>query len=216
MIKIAQMLDTALPRVLPKQRRSRARREAMIKLGERLLNQRDLGEISIAELTRELGCSTGSFYTCFADKTAFFIEVQHHVSTGLDARIDAEFDANRLMGMSVAERLVLCVNFTLAYFRKHSGLIRCALRYEQRIPEAWAPNRASAQKIADAVVIGLEPHIVRQMRVAVQLAFGVMVNAVLHDPGPLRLQNPVFAAEIINALTPYLNEAVHKPAQFNP
>ncbi len=203
------MLDT----VLPKQRRSRARRECIIDLGARLLNERDLEEISVVELTRALGCSTGSFYTCFADKTAFFIEVQRRVSAGLDARIQAEFETADLSDMPAAKRLALCVEFTLAYFRSHGGLIRCALRYEHRIPDAWAPNRASAQRIADAVAAGLEPDTARRIRIAVQLAFGAMVNALMHDPGPLRLRDPSFADEIIEALTPYLNEAGLRPAQ---
>ena len=205
----APMLDA----VLPKQRRSRARREAMIALGERLLNERDLQEISVAELTRALGCSTGSFYTCFADKTAFFVEVQNRVSAALDARIHEEFEKVDLSEMPATKRLALCVEFTLAYFRAHSGLIRCALRYEHQIPEAWAPNRVSAQRIADAIAKDLVEEASRRMRIAVQLAFGTMVNALLHDPGPMSLRDPMFGAEIVGALSPYLEGAGCRPAQ---
>ncbi len=185
----------------------------MIDLGERLLNERDLQEVSVAELTRALGCSTGSFYTCFADKTAFFVEVQHRVSAGLDKRIREVFEMANLSDMPAAKRFALCVEFTLAYFRAHSGLIRCALRYEHQIPDAWAPNRASAQRIADAVANDLQPDVAHRLRIAVQLAFGTMVNALLHDPGPMRLKDPMFAAEIIGALSPFLNEAWHRPAE---
>ncbi len=185
----------------------------MIDLGERLLNERDLQEVSVAELTRALGCSTGSFYTCFADKAAFFVEVQHRVSAGLDARIREVFETADLSDMAAANRLALCVEFTLAYFRAHSGLIRCALRYEHQIPDAWAPNRASAQRIADAVAGDLQPDVARRLRIAVQLAFGTMVNALLHDPGPMRLKDPMFAAEMIGALSPFLSEVWPRPAE---
>ena len=44
------------------------------------------------------------------------------------------------------------------------------------------------------------------MRVAIQMAFGTMVNAVLHDPGPLRLYDPDFGEQLKHALSPYLSK----------
>jgi len=178
----------------------------MIVLGIELLNRHDLGEISVADLTQKLGVSTGSFYTYFDDKEAFFVSVQRAVARQLDAQIASEFETEAFATLSPAVRLERCVKFILGYFRAQTGVLRCALRYEHRIPEAWAPNRVSAQRTADAMVVGLSDSDAKRLRVATQMAFGAMVNALLHDPGPLHLNDPEFGAEIVAALTPYLNQ----------
>ncbi len=43
----------------------------MLERGVELINERDLDELPIADITGALGYSTGSFYSYFADKTAF-------------------------------------------------------------------------------------------------------------------------------------------------
>jgi AcrR family transcriptional regulator len=192
--------------VLPKQRRSRARRAAMIEQGVHLLNDRDLDDLPVADITGALGYSTGSFYSAFSDKTAFFVAVQRQVNDSLDQRIADELETGDIQTMRLAERLVQCVEFTLEYFRTYRGVIRCALRYEDRIPDAWAPNRASAQRINDAMIRGLEGDRRAAMQTAIQVAFGTMVNSLLHDPGPLRLDDPAFGPSVTGALAPYLNQ----------
>lgn len=194
--------------VLPKQRRSRARRIAMIERGISLLNSRDLDDLPVADITGALGYSTGSFYSYFPDKPAFFVAVQRSVNDALDQRIAAELETGQTRQLGLSDRLVLCVDFTLDYFRTYRGVIRCALRYEHRIPDAWAPNRASAQRISDALTADLEGPRRAAMLTAIQLAFGTMVNALLHDPGPLHLDEEAFGQNIVEALKPYLDSMV--------
>ena len=82
----------------PKQARSRARRAALIECGVEFLNERELDEFSVAEVTHRLGYSTGSFYSYFPDKTAFFIAVQEWVNED-QAVIETDRDAliNKLL-----------------------------------------------------------------------------------------------------------------------
>lgn len=190
----------------PKQQRSRARRAAMIDHGVELLKTRDIDDVSVSEITGALGYSTGSFYSGFADKAAFFVAVQREVNERMTKRIEAEIEAPEVARLSLPDRIALCIDFTLRYFREYSGVMRSALRYEAKLPEAWAPNRASAQRIADGLIAQLDESAAQRMRVAIQLAFGTMVNAVLHDPGPLRLNDPGFGDELKQALFPYLRE----------
>ena len=189
---------------LPKQSRSRARRAAMIALGGALLNDRDFESVSVAEITSALGFSTGSFYSAFSDKTAFFVAVQQDVNATLGAAIASELEIPAVRAMTPAERFSLCVDFSLRYLRSFGGVIRSALRYESRIPEAWEPHRRSGQRMTAALVDGLAPHDAERMSIAIQIAFGTMINAMLHDPGPLRLGDQSFADEMKRALTPYL------------
>jgi len=155
---------------LPKQKRSRARRAAMIAYGVELLKDRDVEDVAIAEITGALGYSTGSFYSAFTDKSAFFIAVQREVNDVVCSWIEDEIETRDLDDVSLAHRLAICVDLTLRYFREYRGVMRSALRYEQKTP----------------------------------VAFGTMVNSMLHDPGPLRLHDEAFGREVIGALTPFL------------
>lgn len=189
---------------LPKQKRSRARRAAMIAYGVELLKDRDVDDVAIAEITGALGYSTGSFYSAFTDKSAFFIAVQREVNDTIGHWIEREVEAQDLSGVTLADRLAICVDLTLRYFREYRGVLRSALRYEQNTPDAWAPNRTSAQRMTDGLIAGLEGHEKHRMSIAIQMAFGTIVNAMLHDPGPLRLHDKAFSEEVVAALKPYL------------
>lgn len=191
---------------LPKQKRSRARRAAMIARGLELLKERDLESVSIVEITGGLGYSSGSFYSAFTDKEAFFVAVQHAANEQIIEWVSAEIETPDLLDKSPADRLVICINLVLRYFRTYRGVIRSALRYEQQMPAAWAPNRVSAQRIADGLIVGLNADSAARVRIAIQMAFGAMVNALLHDPGPLRLDDHAFGPSVIAALTPFLTE----------
>ncbi|MEX0284507.1 MAG: TetR/AcrR family transcriptional regulator [Paracoccaceae bacterium] len=188
----------------PKQARSRARREALIEYGIELLNQYDLDEISIAEVTGKLGYATGSFYSYFADKEAFFVAVQQRVNDQLDDEFDRMFGNRRLANDPLPARLNACLTFAIGYFRRRTGVIRSALRYERRIPEGWAPNRARTQAIVQAATQNLNEADRERLETALQLAFGLLVNALLHNPGPLRLEDDDLQRKIEDAMGPFL------------
>ena len=193
----------------PKQARSRARRIALIEHGARVLNTQDLDDISIADLTGTLGFSTGSFYSYFRDKEDFFVAVQDWVNDAQDEAFAATIGDGRMHGLPLDDRLRVCVRFASSYFRTWTGVIRAALRYERRIPDGWAPNRARTRDIIAEATGGLDDAARARLDTALQLAFGLLVNALLHDPGPLRLDDPGLEDAILAALTPYLNDIKH-------
>ena len=193
-----------LHQVMPKQHRSRARRDALLAHGADILNRCDLDEVSIAEITGGLGYSTGSFYSYFRDKSAFFVAVQLWVAEEQDRIIAATLAPRDMAARGIDDRLSVCVDYVIGYFRAHTGLVRSALRYERRIPEGWAPNRAATQRIVAAATTGLDPAESARLETALQLAFGMLVNALLHDPGPLHLDDPSIGPSIKAALRPYL------------
>lgn len=197
----------------PKQARSRARRAALIDYGVDLLERCEPDEFSIAEITEALGYSTGSFYSYFADKEAYFVAIQEAVNAELEEEFTRVFAANRLADAALGDRLRSCVAFALAYFRRRTGVIRAALRYERRIPEGWAPNRARTRRIVAAATAGLPDDERARLQFVLQLAFGLLVNALLHDPGPLRLQDEALEEQIVAALSPYLENQNQKTDQ---
>ena len=188
----------------PKQKRSRARQAALLEHGAEVFNSRDLDDVSIVEITQALGYSTGSFYSYFPDKSAFFAAVQEWVAIRMHEAVAERFEIEEVARSPLCDRLPLAVAFALDYFRSHTGLVRSALRYERRIPEAWAPNRAVTRRLVAALSRGLSDQDQHRLGIALQLAFGMLVNALLHDPGPLRLQDPEIGPQIVTALTPYL------------
>lgn len=191
---------------LPKQARSRTRRAALIAKGADLLETRDFDEFSVAEITTALCYSTGSFYSYFADKTAFFVEIQKSVAEAQDAILTRDFEPARITPLPLTERLDACTDFAIRYFRKHTGVVRAALRYERRIPEGWAPNRATTLKLIRAASVNLSPRDTEHLEMTIQLAFGLLVNALLHDPGPLRLNDTDLKLKIRVALEPFLTQ----------
>ena len=192
---------------LPKQARSRARREALIEYGLELLNERDLDELSITDITGGLGFATGSFYSYFRNKEHYFVAVQRRVNESLEDSYRLAFSDAKLTGKSPAERLKICVDFTVSYFRSCTGLVRSALRYERRIPEGWEANRARTQQIIAAATAGLNEREKERLQTALQLAFGLLVNTLLHDPGPLRLSDRKLTQHVVAALIPYLEQS---------
>lgn len=200
----AMILNTDVKDILPKQRRSRERRLAMIEAGAEMLSERDIEEISVSSVTARLGYSTGSFYSGFSDKTAFFIAIQKRVSQRAGEPIAQALDPDALAGLGPFERLRVCLDLALDYFRSERGALASALRHEGSLPEAWAPHRALSQAMVDALVNGLTPEQAGRLRVAVQMVFATLVNAVLHDPGPLRLNDDHLADALCNAMRPYL------------
>ena len=188
----------------PKQARSIARRLSLVEYGAELFNRRDLDELSIAEITSDVGFSTGSFYSYFTDKAELFVAVQQLVAERQNAKIADHF-ANA-QDLDLSARLQLAVDFSITYFRAETGLIRSALRYERRIPEGWAPNRNTTAQVVQTTVASLDSADTERLEIAIQLSFGLLVNALLHDPGPLHLDDPELAAKIVIAMKPYLQQ----------
>ncbi len=188
----------------PKQARSKARRQALLDYGVELFNARGLDDVSIQEITRAVGFSTGSFYSYFADKTEYFIAVQTNVAAEQTALASQVFAYEKISKMDLATRLFTCVEFAIDYFRTNTGLVHAALSYERRIPAGWLPNRQTTAMIISRATGDLPSQDARKLQVAIQLAFGLLVNALLHDPGPLRLQDADLADRVMEALTPYL------------
>ena len=102
-----------LHQVMPKQHRSRARRDALLAHGADILNRRDLDEVSIAEITGGLGYSTGSFYSYFRDKSAFFVAVQLWVAEEQDRIIAATLAPRDMAALGIADRLSACVDYVI-------------------------------------------------------------------------------------------------------
>lgn len=201
--------------VPPRQDRSRASQAALISAGIRMLERGDYKALSIAELTAANGLSIGAFYARFSGKDAFLGAVQRQVFDDVRRRADALLAPELWEGRPARDVLAGFTTFFVELVRQHRGLIHAALQHEVTHPSAWTPLRkvggAMSAKLADVLAPKLTHLSVstRHARVgfAVQMLYGTLINAVLHDPGPLALADECIADELMRALSAYLGLA---------
>ena len=60
---------------VPEPARSRSQRTALLEVGERLFAEQGYRAVSIAQITRNAGLATGSFYHYFASKQEFYLRI---------------------------------------------------------------------------------------------------------------------------------------------
>jgi AcrR family transcriptional regulator len=218
--KSAQPTLQGMQGVLPaRQRRSQARQAALITAGMQLLESRDFHALSIAELAAATGYSVGSFYARFEDKDAFFSAVQATALEEMLSRARELLAPDRWARASAYEVLSAFVAFFAGTVRRHHGFMRAVLKHESTRPGVWTPFRACGAAMVAELRPVLAPKLTRippgqreaRIGFATQILYGTLINAVLHDPGPLALQDQRLADELLRVLAGYL--ALTPPAK---
>ena len=164
-----------LPGVLPtQQRRSQETTVALLEAAAVMLRERSLDELSIEDLCKRVGVTIGAFYGRFESKDAFFSAL-----------------------MSLAARKALAA-------------VRAASQYESIYPERWGTIRTTGGAMVDLATPLLLARMgrgrtaakTRSIGFAFQMMFGTLVNAVLHKPKLVSLDEPEMVDRL--ALTMFL------------
>lgn len=187
-----------------KQSRSQLKHQALLQAGRRLLQTQDLAAISVAQLTREAGMAVGSFYSRFADKDAWFAELLRVTGEAVLLDTQALLADTRWRRASDARKVALIVQHVVEIHRMHRGIFRAAHYDAARSARYWPQLHAYGRRIGDEVCRALATHMRRvpttqrrlRVGIALQLVFGTLVNAVLHDPGPIALNDPRMEREL--------------------
>ncbi|HOW48201.1 MAG TPA: TetR/AcrR family transcriptional regulator [Rubrivivax sp.] len=184
-----------------KQARSRAKQQALLQAGRRLLAAHDLAALSVAQIAREAGVAVGTFYARFADKDAWLAELLQQVGGEVAAEFRLLLAGARFARAPAARQVDLVVGLLVEVHRRHRGLMRAALGDAAQASRFGLPLHGLGEHIADAVHAALAAPPVPRARIgiALQLVYGVLVNAVLRDPGPLRLDDPRLPRELAGA-----------------
>ncbi|MBX3644044.1 MAG: TetR/AcrR family transcriptional regulator [Rubrivivax sp.] len=187
-----------------KQSRSLLKHQALLQAGRRLLDTHDLSTLSVAQLTRDAGMSVGSFYSRFEDKDAWFAELLR--VTGEQALQDTQalLVSARFTRAGNARKVAQIVRHLVHIHREHRGIFRAAHSDPARSRLYWPQLHAYGRQLGDAVYLALAAHLQqvpaaqRRLRVgiALQLVFGTLVNAVLHNPGPIGLHDKRMETEL--------------------
>lgn len=187
-----------------KQQRSQRKHDALLQAGRALLDDNDLASISVSQLTRAAGMAVGSFYSRFADKEAWFGELVRVSGESVMRDTGALLASARFQRATDVRKVGLIVRHIVAIHRRHRGLLRAALSDAARASHYSAPVQGYGLQLAAAVHQALAarlrkvPRAQRRLRVgiALQIVYGTLVNAVLRDPGPIRLDDARMEREL--------------------
>ncbi|KAF7962749.1 hypothetical protein AWV80_18100 [Cupriavidus sp. UYMU48A] len=184
--------------------------EALLQAGRELLCDRALDSITNQEICAAAHVTTGAFYGRFKSKQAFFRALQAVMAEDMDRRMaaclatvetsDADLEAGVHAVLSEVRRGAL----------RHQGVLRATIM--EANGKAWLgfkQRRASFIESAVPVLAarygkGETQALQRRIRIAFQFAIGSIINAVLNNPGPLRLSNAEFDEELTRAFCAYL------------
>jgi len=186
-----------------KQERGRKTYDALIATGFKLLEQRELDAISIAELAKSAGYSVGAFYARFHSKDEFFdAMIAKHLEhrDRMRARLLATTPDDVLIDKLIEE--------LVRYYWKRRRFWRAALVRSIRSPDFWEPISKHGRAFATALIARISEKAGRPLtatedtnvRFAFQLALGTINNAIINRPGPIMLGQAQFIANLVRAV----------------
>ena len=199
----------------PRQQRGVERQDALIRAGLRLTETRNWDEVKVGDIAAEIGCSAGTFYTRFRSKADYFDVLVGLVVDAMQARSDDFFDAPQRSEESPLDFVDRWVWLALNSFITHRGLYATAVIELRRQPPAVAAaspllrlRDRSRARFVDAMARwprwrGAAAR--TRLDFAHQLLQGILINAALTDPGPLRLDDRKLRAELVSVLSAYLD-----------
>ncbi|MFC4520847.1 TetR/AcrR family transcriptional regulator [Cupriavidus pinatubonensis] len=186
--------------------------EALLQAGRELLRERPLDSITNQEICAAAHVTTGAFYGRFQSKQAFFEALQAVMAEDIDTRMaaclamveasDGDLQAGVRALLSEVRRGAL----------RHQGVLRATIM--EINGKAWQGVKQRRAGFVERAVPVLEAlyaegqgdpdALRRRIRIAFQFAIGSIINAILNNPGPLRLSSAEFDEELTRAFCAYL------------
>lgn len=202
--------EGVLPEMVPtQQERSLRSALAMLTAGRELLADRGLEDLSIEAVCQLAGTAVGAFYGRFGNKDAFFTTMQRLMSLRSQDRLAELATSYKANPVTVNQVVTDIVHLTVDVFRDDVGIMRASLQHSKE--GLWRPIKTSGDKYRTVLADAITPHLqeepeLARMRVhfAYQAMVGVLVHSILNKPGPLHLESPELAAELVRLMTAYL------------
>jgi AcrR family transcriptional regulator len=173
-----------------RQQRSRRIRDALVDSGVALLNDRSLAQLKVPAIAAHAGCSVGSFYTRFADKSAFFHALQYAYVLAARAGIAQRTNQRALQRLSAATVIERFVALMVDLFGGQSrGVLRETLLRIAEPNNPWEPMREMGRHVRAELHHALAERIpgatlqARQHRLSFyfQAVVGVLHNDLIND-----------------------------------
>ncbi|WP_169569244.1 TetR/AcrR family transcriptional regulator [Sneathiella limimaris] len=195
------------------QGRSRQRRDELINAGMILMQDKSFADISIIDLTAHCGYSVGTFYSRFEDKESFFKAVQEAATASTRAQLEEEFSKPFWKTASLEEIFTKLVNTLFELIAgPHKGVVRASIVLSGSDPEMWKPIHEAGIHIRKMILGLLEERYlksdpdksIKSIEFALQMFFGTAVQAILNDPGPVRLTDPEMRQNLTRMFLTYI------------
>jgi len=179
------------------QARSQATFDALIHAGRRVMGAKDFEAVRIKEIARTAGASIGAFYGRFANKEVFFSAIQEITVADIETDMRALLTRPSTGLAGDSEFLFAVASFWVGFYRTHRGLYVASFKHSRTRPGAWTPFKRLGRNLVSLVIMQLAPRLQRlgktkterDVRIAFQFVNGLLVNAVINDPGPLSLDD---------------------------
>ncbi len=121
------------------QERSRRTLDALLDAAERMLEQKSYPEISLTELVREAGVTTGAFYSRFGSKNDLLPSLYERYLVWLRDVVDEQLTASAWSGLSLPVRTERAADLLCRLFETRAGLLRAMVIFARLEPAATLP-----------------------------------------------------------------------------
>lgn len=207
------------------QARSQATFNALIQAGRRVMGAQDFEAVRISEIARTAGASVGAFYGRFANKEVFFSAIQEITVSDIESGMRALLDQPPVEQAGDSAFLVAIARFWVGFYRTHRGLYVASFKHSRTRPGAWTPFKRLGRNLVSLVIKQLVPRLKqlerprseREIRIAFQFVNGLLVNAVVNDPGPMSINDAEMERSVARFLCAYFGiqapAATKKPRQ---
>ena len=198
-----------LPGILPtQQRRSQETTVALLEAAAAMLRERSLDELSIEDLCKRVGVTIGAFYGRFESKDAFFSALMSLAASKALAALRVAVSDLDDPGAGLEEACRRIVEVAVDVVRRNVGVVRAASQYESTYPERWGTVRATGNAMVDLarplllarMGRGRAAAKERSIGFAFQMMFGTLINAVLHKPKLVSLDEPEMVDRLVLAM----------------
>lgn len=181
----------------PKQDRSRKTCQALVASGLTVFAKHQLSDVSVQMIAEAAGVSVGGFYRRFEDRRSFFGVVQQEAISRIWESLVVELEMAQDEGLGIDGLIERFAHVLVNAYREHRFLFVASIRNINSTEISWEPIRKLGIRFAvyfqevlspGLQEIGLSPT-VTDFRTCQQIASALLLNAVLNDPGPHKLES---------------------------
>lgn len=153
----------------------------MVQAGLRLLESRDIDQISIRDIVSEANTSVGSFYHRFATKEQFF---NHLIDDMIIRREEAAMREIADQSVTIACTAEVLARGAIKNFRRYAGLLRSAVKWHIGGDKCWDRINMMAMRIVNEYLRRLSESLGRPLdtleRERINFAFMWLYGLLLH------------------------------------
>jgi AcrR family transcriptional regulator len=198
-MKVAALKPKQTHGLAIKQERSQVTYDRLISTGFNMLEEQDIQDISIADLTKSAGYSVGAFYSRFRSKDEFFDAL---VAKHLEVRASTQTELFATLGTD--NLLLNVVTNVVDYYWNHRKFWRAVLVRSIRDANFWEPIRLHGHNFQARLVGRLNRECGRELTskeianisFAFQVLFGTINSTIINQHGPVMMGSNDFIEEL--------------------